>query len=73
MKRGNKNVKTKYGIAVVGMLILALFLALSGYFVEQTGDSSFPTGWKFYVPIIGALGGIVLIIYGLIVGKRRKV
>jgi len=60
--------KNRYGIALIGMGLLALFLALFGYFSEQTGN---PTGWQFYVPIGGIAFSVILIVYGMIVARRR--
>lgn len=60
--------KNKYGVALIGMGLLALFLGLFGYFSEQSGTV---TGWQFYMPVGGIVLSIIIIFLGLVFAKRR--
>jgi len=60
--------KNKYGVALIGMGLLALFLGLFGYLSEQSGN---PTGWQFYMPVGGIVLSMIIIFLGLVAAKRR--
>jgi len=67
-KRKAKKEKTKWKLAIFGMLILAVFLIIGGFLTENYGEV---TGWKFYAIMTGSVLGVILILVGIYKAKKK--
>ena len=64
-----KKEKTKWKLAILGMLILAVSLIIGGFLTENYGEV---VGWKFYAIMAGSVLGVILILVGIYKAKKKN-